>query len=76
MTSPTGQPAAANATVTVELDGRAVTFELDGTELAMSVSPDGSDGRPYLSNASRGFIADKVEASLIALVELAATSGL
>lgn len=49
-----------NASVTVTYGSKSVTFELSGTEL----SEVGVDRRRYLSNASRGFIADKVERAL------------
>lgn len=51
-----------NATITVTYAGADVTFDLDGNEL----SP-GSNDHLYLSNASRGFIADRVEQALIEL---------
>lgn len=53
-----GQPA--NATITVDYAGRSATFELDGVELSTD-----SAGGGYLSNASRGFIADEVQKALI-----------
>ena len=54
-----------NATITVTYgDNPPVTITLDGLELAES-----SNGALYLSNASRGFIADEVEKALIALSE-------
>lgn len=57
-----------NATVTVTFGGRSVTFELDGTELALSTTPQGTEGHRYLSNASKDFISTEVEKALIDLV--------
>lgn len=56
-----------NATITVALDGRSVTFELDGPELSETTQADGSVHR-YLTNASQHFITTQVEAALLSLV--------
>lgn len=52
----------ANARITVELAGRTVTFELEGSELSHV------GGASYLSNASKDFIGDEVEKALVSLV--------
>jgi hypothetical protein len=53
-----------DAIVTVWYKGEQVSFSLDGDELAPVGTQ--SDHR-YLTNASRGFIADEVEKALIYL---------
>lgn len=55
-----------NATVTVTYNGQSVTFDLDDTEL--SEVPGANGSHRYLSNASRGFVADEVEKALLTLV--------
>lgn len=53
-----------NATLTVTFgDATPVVIILAGAELA-----EGAEGYRYLSNASRGFIADEVEKALVALL--------
>lgn len=51
-----------NAVITVAYNGHTVEIPLEGNELSHA-----SDGKPYLGNASRGFIADEVEKALINL---------
>jgi hypothetical protein len=56
--------ASLNATITVAFgDAEPIVITLDGAELGES-----SWGNRYLTNASRGFIADEVERALIALL--------
>lgn len=58
----------ANATLTVALNGKTVVIELDGDELSRA----SSDGIPYLGNASRAWIAERVEAALLELTKASA----
>lgn len=52
-----------NATITVAYEGRSVDIELDGTELSEVIQRDRT-AYYYLTNASKGFITDKVEDAL------------
>jgi hypothetical protein len=58
----------ANATVTVAYKGRTITIALDGTELSANEQANGST-HPYLTNASRDFIATEVEKALVILTQ-------
>lgn len=50
-----------NATVTVTYGDKSETFELSGNELSEVARAEGKPPHRYLTNASRGFIADEVE---------------
>lgn len=58
---------AKHARITVSFGGRDIEILLAGSELSETRRLDGSIRR-YLNNASRGFVADEVEAALIKLV--------
>jgi hypothetical protein len=55
-----------DATVTVTAHGHSLTFPLSGDELSRTDQEDGTT-HAYLSNASRGYIADEVEKALLIL---------
>jgi hypothetical protein len=57
---------AENATITIRQGDSAISFPLDGFELSITEQQDGSE-HVYLSNASRDYIAEQVEKSLIAI---------